>query len=90
LNYNIIKFGHDGPQMSYQRACWKGYNGENVPRWNLEVESFVARWVVQMEEDMHGLGVVEDHMPPWGVISKEMCCCQLVPRLQKGSDIDQP
>jgi hypothetical protein len=28
----------------------------NVLRWNLEVESFVAWWVIQMEEDTHELG----------------------------------
>jgi hypothetical protein len=43
-----------------------------------------------MEEDMHGLGVVKDHMLAWGVARREMCCCQLVLRLQEGRDIDQP
>jgi len=43
-----------------------------------------------MEEDTHELWVVENHMPPWGVIKKEMFYCQLVLRFQKGSDIDQP
>jgi len=42
------------------------------------------------KEDTHELGVVEDHMSPWGVAKKEMCCYQLVLRLQKGKDDDQP
>jgi len=28
-----------------------------------------------MEEDTHGLGAIEDHMSPWGVIEKEICYC---------------
>jgi hypothetical protein len=24
------------------RACWKGYDGANTPRWNLEVEPFIV------------------------------------------------
>jgi hypothetical protein len=43
-----------------------------------------------MEENMFGLGVVEDHMPFWGVIGKEMCYCQLMLKLQKARDINQP
>ncbi len=43
-----------------------------------------------MEEHTHELGMVEDHMPPWGVIGKEMCYCRLVLRLQEGKDVDQP
>jgi hypothetical protein len=43
-----------------------------------------------MEEDMHKLRVVEEHMVFWGVVEKEMCCCRLVLRLQEGKDIDQP
>ncbi len=43
-----------------------------------------------MEENMHGLRVVKDHMPPWGVVGKEMCCCRLALRLQEGKDVDQP
>jgi hypothetical protein len=39
---------HDKPYMSYQRTCWKRYDGVNVPKWNLEVEPFTTRWVVQM------------------------------------------
>jgi hypothetical protein len=31
-----------------------------------------------MEEDTHGLGVVEDHMLPWSVVGKKMCCCRLM------------
>ncbi len=86
----MIKFGHDGLRISCKKTCWKGYDGVDVLKWNFEVEPFVAWWVVQMEEDTHKLGVVEDHMPPWGVVRKEMCCCQLVLRLQEGRDVDQP
>jgi hypothetical protein len=43
-----------------------------------------------MEEHMHGLGVVEDHMPLWGVVGKEMCCYRFMLRLQERRDIDQP
>jgi hypothetical protein len=39
----MIKFGHDGLQISYQRACEKGYDGANTLRWNLEVEPFVVQ-----------------------------------------------
>jgi hypothetical protein len=35
----MIKFEHNGPQISYQRA-W--YDGVNVLIWNLEVEPFVV------------------------------------------------
>jgi hypothetical protein len=48
--------------MSHQKACWKGYDGVDALKWNLEVEPFVAQWVIQMEENMHKLGVREDHM----------------------------
>jgi hypothetical protein len=64
LGQNMIKFGHGGFNMSRQKACWKGYDGVDVQRWNVEVEPFVAQQIVQMEENMHGLGVVEDHMSP--------------------------
>jgi hypothetical protein len=60
----MIKFEHDGPQIFRQKTCQKGYDSVAAPRWNLEVEPFVARWVVQMEEDTHKLGVVEYHMLP--------------------------
>jgi hypothetical protein len=43
-----------------------------------------------MEENTHRLGVVKDHMPPWGVAGKEMCWCWLMLRLQEGRDVDQP
>jgi len=39
----MIRFKHDGFHISYQRACWKGYDGANTPRWNLEIEPFVAQ-----------------------------------------------
>jgi hypothetical protein len=63
----MIKFEHDGLQISCWRACWKGYDGANAPRWNLEVKPFVAQWIVQMKENMRELGAVGNHMPPWGV-----------------------
>jgi hypothetical protein len=72
------------------KACWKRYDGANVPKWNLEVEPFVIQWVVQMEEDTHGLGVVKDHMSPWGVVGKEICYCWLELRLQEVKNVDQP
>jgi hypothetical protein len=37
----MIKFGHDGLKISYRRACWKGYDGVDTPKWNLEVEPFI-------------------------------------------------
>ncbi len=42
-----------------------------------------------MDEDMHGLGVVKDHMLPLGVARKEMCR-QIMLRFQEGKDVDQP
>jgi hypothetical protein len=42
LGKNMIKFGHDGLQMSYWKTCWKGYDGVDVLRWNLEVEPIVT------------------------------------------------
>jgi hypothetical protein len=53
-------------------------------------EPFVARWAVQIKQDTRELEVVEDHMPPWGVVGKGRCCYQLVLRLQKMRDINQP
>jgi hypothetical protein len=51
------------------------YDGVNILKWNLKTKPFLARWVVQMEEDAHGLVVVEDHMLPWDVAGKQMYCC---------------
>jgi hypothetical protein len=62
LGHNKINFKHNGPQMSHRRACWRGYDGANALRWNLKVEPFVVRQVVQIKENMYKLGVVEDHM----------------------------
>ncbi len=73
-----------------EKHARKGYDGANASRWNLEDEPFVVRWVIQMEENTHRLGVVKDHMPPWGVAGKEMCWCWLMLRLQEGRDVDQP
>jgi len=39
----MIEFRHDGFQKSYWRACWKGYDDANTPRWNLEIEPFVVQ-----------------------------------------------
>jgi hypothetical protein len=38
----MIKFGHEGLQIFYQKTCWKRYDGANVSRWNLEVKPFVV------------------------------------------------
>jgi len=43
-----------------------------------------------MNENMHGLGVVEGRMLPWGVVQKEMCYCQFMLKFQEGRDVDQP
>jgi hypothetical protein len=48
---------------------------------NLEVEPFVAQWVIQMEENTRELGVVKDHMLLWNVV---------VLKVQEGRDVDQP
>jgi hypothetical protein len=90
LGQNMIKFKHDGPQISHRRTCWIRYDDVDASKWNFEVEPFFVQWVVQMEEDTHELGVVEDHMPPWSVVRKKICCFQLMLRLQKKRDVDQP
>jgi hypothetical protein len=59
----MIRFEHDGFQISCWKTCLKGYDDVNTLKWNLEVEPFVAPWVVQREENMHVLGVGEDHKP---------------------------
>jgi hypothetical protein len=64
------------------------YDGADTLKWNLEVEPFVVRWVVQMKEDMCELKVIGDHISPWGVIRKRKCYYQFMLRLQKGKDID--
>jgi hypothetical protein len=38
----MIKFGHNGLYIFHQKPCWKGYDGVDVLKWNLEVEPFVA------------------------------------------------
>ncbi len=50
--------------MFCQKTCWKGYDGVDALKWSLEIEQFVAQQVVQMEENTHKLGVVEEYMPP--------------------------
>jgi len=86
----MIEFEHNGFQIFHWKACWKGYDGVNISRWNLEIEPFVAQWNVQMNENMCELRAIKDHMPPWGVAGKGRSYCQLVLRLQEGRDIDQP
>jgi hypothetical protein len=51
----MIKFGHDGFQISCWKACYKQYDGANAPRWSPEIEPFIAQWIIQMEENMHEL-----------------------------------
>jgi hypothetical protein len=60
----MINFKHNELQMSRQKACWKRYDGVDALKWSFEIEPFVARQVVQMEENTHKLGVVEDYMLP--------------------------
>jgi hypothetical protein len=38
----MIKFKHNGLQISYQKECWKGYDDANAPKWNLVAEAFVT------------------------------------------------
>jgi len=38
-----IKFKHDGLYLLCWRACWKGYDGANVAKWNSKVKTFVAQ-----------------------------------------------
>jgi len=38
----MIKFGHDGFQISRRKACWKRYDGADALRRNLEIEPFVT------------------------------------------------
>jgi len=71
------------------RCLVNKYDGVDAPRWNLEVELFIAWWVVQME-DMCELGVIGNHLPPLGVAGKGRYYCQFVLTFQKGKDIDQP
>ncbi len=43
--------------VSLKTMLEKGYDGADVPKWNLEVEPFVTRWIIQIEEkNTHGLG----------------------------------
>jgi hypothetical protein len=75
--------------ISHRRTCWKRYDSINAPRWNLEIKPFIVQWIVQMKENMCKLGVIGDHMLPWGV-AKKMCYCWLVLKLQEGKDVHQP
>jgi hypothetical protein len=75
----MIKFEHDGPQVSCRKTCYKRYDGANTPRWNLETKPFIVQWVIQKEETLV-LRVIENHMPSWDVVGKGKCC-QLVLKL---------
>ncbi len=55
----------------------KGYDGVDASRWNLEVEPFVVRWIIQTEKNTHKLRMIEDHMSPLGVAEKERCVVNL-------------
>jgi hypothetical protein len=81
---------HDKIRTQWALDISSKYDGVNISRWNVEVEPFVAQWIVQMKEDMCELRVVENHMSPWGVDGKGMCYCRLMLRLQEGKDIDEP
>jgi hypothetical protein len=37
----MIKFKHNRLKIFHEKACWKRYDGANVPRWNLAIEPFV-------------------------------------------------
>jgi hypothetical protein len=76
--------------MSHQKTCWKGYDGVDAPKWNLEVEPFIAQWIIQTEDHIHELGMVEDHNLPWSVVGKEMCYYWFMLRLQEKKDVNQP
>jgi hypothetical protein len=58
----MIKFKHNKFEISHGRACWKGYDGVYMMRWNFEIELFVVQRVVQREENTHELKVIEDHI----------------------------
>jgi hypothetical protein len=38
----MVKFRHDGPQVSCEKTCLVRHDGVNVSRWNLEVEPSVV------------------------------------------------
>jgi hypothetical protein len=38
----MIKFKHNGLQVSRQKAYWKRHDGVNALRWNFEIEPFVV------------------------------------------------
>jgi hypothetical protein len=79
----MIKFKHDGLQITYWKACWKQYDGANVLKWNPKIEPFVAQWIIRKEENMHELGVGEECKALWNVTIKGKCCCWFVLRLPK-------
>jgi hypothetical protein len=83
----MIKFEHDGFRYFIRDHVGKGIM---VQKCNLEVKPFVARWIVQKEEDTHELGAIEDHMSFWSVVGKGRCRCQLVLRFQERRNVDKP
>ncbi len=86
----MIKFEHNGLQISCQKACYRGYDDANVPKWNLEGEPFVVQWIVQKDGDMLMLGMVKDCMSHWGIVGKGRCCYWFALKLQQGKDIGWP
>ncbi len=66
----MIKFEHNGFQVSCQGACYRGYDGVDVMKWNPKVKPFVAHWIIQKEEDVHMLRAIEDCMLLWNVTKK--------------------
>jgi len=40
--WKMIRFKHNGSQISCWRTCWKGYDGPNASRWNLEIKPFIV------------------------------------------------
>jgi transketolase C-terminal domain/subunit len=66
------------------------YDGVNILRWNFKIKPFVIQRIIQTKKDTHKLRTIEDHMSLSGVIGKARCYCQLMLRLQKGKDVDQP
>jgi hypothetical protein len=40
---HLAKLGLRQIQISYHKACWKGYDGVDVLKWNFEVEPFVVQ-----------------------------------------------
>jgi hypothetical protein len=39
----MIKFRHNVPQVSHQKAYWKRHDGVDSLRWNFEIEPLVVQ-----------------------------------------------